>query len=669
MTDIINTIDHCGGSNLLYGEWLATNGLGGFASGTLSGAPTRKYHAYLISSLPSPYGRTVFLNYVEDTVTLPDKREVCLSDLQFVDKKTQPQVPLKEFRLENGFPIWRYEFDGIVVEKTLFLVHKQNTVRIRYRLVSAQEPIEIRWKPFLHFRLYEQAVNFSLNDESYTVFAKDQKYEVHCPGFPPLRLYTFRHAPFTINTQQLQNVYYEIEERRGYASIGNLTSPGFYSASISPGEVISFIASTDPWEAILALPSDDALRTERIRRKKLVKNAESLKKPRNATEKKLILAADQFIITPNGRYEDMVRLQAAGEEVRTIIAGYPWFTDWGRDTMISLEGLTMSTGRFQDAHSILRTFAHYVKDGLIPNMFPDGEKVGLYHTADATLWFFHALQRYLDYTQDEDILEFLLPKFHEIIQHHIHGTRFGIKADSDGLLMQGQKEYQLTWMDAKVGDWVVTPRRGKSVEINALWYNALKLYETWSGKTLEITQKCYESFNKRFWYEKGQYLYDVVDGEQGDDPALRPNQLFAISLLHPVLEESKWKPVIDIVHKDLLTPYGLRTLSPSHPDYKAFYDGDLRARDAAYHQGTVWPWLLGPFIDVWLKVYPKDLDSAQKFLQGLEEHLNKNCLGTIGEIFDAKDPYHARGCFAQAWSVAEFLRSLMKVNKVHVNGV
>jgi predicted glycogen debranching enzyme len=337
--------------------------------------------------------------------------------------------------------------------------------------------------------------------------------------------------------------------------------------------------------------------------------------------------------------------------------------------MISLEGLTLTTGRQLEAGYLLRTFAHYVRDGLIPNLFPEGEKEGLYHTADATLWFFHALDTYLAFSRDRFTLRQVLPKLQDIVAHHLRGTRFGIGVDPcDGLLRQGAEGYQLTWMDAKVGDWVVTPRRGKAVEINALWYNALRLLENWlreegnepAARPLAAqAERARRSFNERFWYAAEGYLYDVVDGE-GGDPACRPNQLLAISLPHPVLDPSRWKPVVDVATRRLLTPVGLRSLAPGHPDYKPKYFGDLRARDAAYHQGTVWAWLIGPYIDARLKVYPDDLAGARHCLDGFVSHLSEACVGSISEVFDAEPPYTPRGCVAQAWSVAAVLRSWAK---------
>ncbi len=479
---------------------------------------------------------------------------------------------------------------------------------------------------------------------------------------------TAKDRAFTLESKYFPNILYRVEESRGYAAKGGLWSPGYFRGDLAPGHSVTLTASTESWETILALKPDQALAAEYERRRRLFAAADPAVQTGPAQE--LILAADQFIITPAGRVEDAARAKAAGDEVRTIIAGYHWFTDWGRDTMISLPGLTLTTGRTLEAGYILRTFAYYIRDGLIPNMFPEGERQGLYHTADATLWYFQAINHYLDATGDRETLRLLLPKLQDIVEHHLRGTRFGIGVDShDGLLRQGEQGYQLTWMDAKVGDWVVTPRRGKAVEINALWYNALRLLEAWlkeEGKESAAkpisghADRARRSFNERFWNPAVGYLNDIVDGEKGDDPACRPNQLFAISLSHPVLDEARWPAVLKIVKERLLTPVGLRSLAPNHPDYKAKYYGDLRARDAAYHQGTVWAWLIGPFVDAWLKVYPEDQVGARRFLTGFVGHLGEAGIGSISEIFDAEEPFTPRGCIAQAWSVAEVLRGWAK---------
>jgi predicted glycogen debranching enzyme len=463
-------------------------------------------------------------------------------------------------------------------------------------------------------------------------------------------------------------VHYLKEAERGYESRGLLWSPGEFILRLAPDQAITLIATTEPWDTSLAVDPGEALGFYHQRRQRLIAAAHPAAHHGPAAE--LVLAADQFIINPVGRVQDAARAHAAGDEVRTVIAGYHWFTDWGRDTMISLEGLTLTTRRFTEAGWILRTFAHYVRDGLIPNLFPEGKNRGLYHTADATLWFFHAVDRYLAHTNDRATLKLVMPRLVDIVDHHLRGTRFGIRVDpADGLLRQGEANYQLTWMDAKVGDWVVTPRRGKPVEINALWFNALKCLARWIAEEqdpgsaeplLEHAHRAQESFNRRFWRPGARCLFDIVDGEKGDDSTLRPNQILAISLPNPILAEEYWPPVFETVRTRLFTPVGLRSLAREEPDYKPKYFGDLRARDAAYHQGTVWAWLIGPFVDAYLRLHPKDLKGARQLLSGFPGHLSEGCVGSISEIFDAEPPFHARGCIAQAWSVAEALRCFVK---------
>jgi predicted glycogen debranching enzyme len=497
-------------------------------------------------------------------------------------------------------------------------------------------------------------------------------------NFPPLRFVFYgERSVFTSEGGENKSTYYRSERDRGYEFSGMLWNPGYFRAELFPGRDATLVASTENWYTVLALKPREAIDAEASRRRALLDNTNEHLREGIAGE--LVLAADQFIITPAGRAEDAVRVSAAGSTLRSIIAGYHWFTDWGRDTMISLEGLTLITGRHHEAHWILKTFAHYVKDGLIPNLFPEGQKQGLYHTADATLWFFHAIDRYIVTTGDKGILKTLLPILIDIMEHHIRGTKFGICVDhEDALLRQGKEGYQLTWMDAKVDDWVVTPRRGKVVEINALWYNALCLMSEWltaeddvsgAGRYKELSDKAGQSFNQKFWCEEKKHLYDIVEGEYGNDNACRPNQIFSISLKYPVLDKSKWEQVFQTVKEKLLTPVGLRSLAPDHLDYKSKYFGDLRARDAAYHQGTVWGWLIGPFIDAFVKIYPEDISSAKDYLSGFDHHLNEACIGSVSEIFDAESPYSPRGCIAQAWSVAELLRcyNIITERKVSVD--
>lgn len=656
---------------LLTREWLVTNGLGGYASGTVSGACTRRFHGLLIAATPSPLGRVMMLNHLWEDLRLPDQTRVDLRAEERAEHglELHTAVHLDEFRLEAGLPVWRYRVGGFLLEKRLFMPYRQNSVFLSYRLLEGQGSLRLKLRPAVHFRRHDAPVSMPLG-ERYVLTAIEDRYEIDAGnGLPALRLRLCgQRGSFTVENRRLPEILYRVEESRGYDYKGELWSPGHFRVDLSPETPATLVASTESWEVIAAMSCEDALDVERQRRRALLAAAHPM--AREGVGAELVLAADQFIVSPAGRLEDAARAHAQGDEVRTMIAGYHWFTDWGRDTMIGLEGLTLTTGRHLEAGYILRTFLHYVRDGLIPNMFPEGEREARYNTADATLWFFHALDRYLDVTGDRLTMELMLPKLIDIIEHHMMGTRFGIRADAgDGLLMQGESGYQLTWMDAKVGDWVVTPRRGKAVEINALWYNALRLMEGWmreehgegaARRYGELASRVYRSFNERFWSARLGHLYDVVDGEGGDDPALRPNQIFAISLPHPALAQERWAPVVEIVRRHLLTPVGLRSLASMHRDYRSRYFGDLRARDAAYHQGTVWSWLVGPYVDAWLKVYPERTEEARRLLTGLEEHLSDGCVGSVSEVFDAEDPFTARGCIAQAWGVAEFLRVWLK---------
>jgi predicted glycogen debranching enzyme len=659
---------------LLSREWLVTNGLGGYASGTIGGVTTRRYHSLLNAALPSPLGRTNMFNHISERIQTPEGQYVQIGSEEPAENllKLPSSGYLIEFRLEAGLPVWTYNIEGVVIEKYILMPYMQNSVHIRYKLLSGHGPIRLELRPYFHFRHHESAVDSEF-DSNYKLIVSNDRYEIQSSEQLPnlkMKLYN-REGALTVDGGIVSHFYYRLEAERGYESGGVLYNPGYFRAILVRGQEATLVASTDSWDTILALRPDEAFKSELERKKRLIQLAHPSTREGIAAE--LVLAADQFIMAPAGRVEDAARARASGDEVRSIIAGYHWFTDWGRDTMISLEGLTLTTGRQSEARWILRTFAHYIKDGLLPNMFPEGEKDGLYHTADATLWFFHALERYIRATEDNVTLDLILPKLIEIAEFHIRGTRFGIGVDhSDGLLKQGAEGYQLTWMDAKVEDWVVTPRRGKAVEINALWYNALKLLEKWllevrrddeAAKYHEFSERAKESFNKRFWNEETGCLYDIIDGEDGDDPAIRPNQVFAISLDYPILERDKWEQVLTVVKEKLLTPVGLRSLAPEHPDYKAKYFGNLRARDAAYHQGTVWGWLIGHFIDAWLKINPDDKTGAQKFLDGFISHLGEACIGSISEIFDAEEPFQPRGCVAQAWSIAEVLRSWVTTGK------
>jgi predicted glycogen debranching enzyme len=653
----------------LHQEWLLTNGLGGYASGTVSGELTRRYHGLLIAALPNPWGRYLMLTALSERCNLPKQEPVFLGSCELWGTVEHDCSLLpSEFSLELGFPVWTYRVGGNVVEKSLFMLNGQNTVHVNYRLVSSTpslESLSVDVLAGLNFRPHGADVTAPL-DEHFEINSNADGFEICAHGEGPvLRLACSPSVPRLVEQRSVQCIDYRTEQSRGYPYRGPVFTPGFFTLCLKPQEEVTFIASTDSWDVIRALSPVEARGLSMQRRRSLLQRVPPAM--RDGPSAELVLAADQFVIMPRGRANDEIRAQVSGNELRTVIAGYYWFTDWGRDTMISLEGLTLTTGRSFEARWILRTFAHYIKNGLIPNMFPEGTNEGLYHTADATLWFFHALSRYWHATQDEATLRQILPALEDIVQKHIRGTSFGIHVDDkDGLLSQGAEGYQLTWMDAKVNGWVVTPRRGKAVEINALWYNALCLLAGWkdliegpgAGRSLaERAEGVRQSFNRRFWCQEKGYLYDVVDGENGDDPSCRPNQVFAISLPHEVLDQRHWEAVMQTAERKLLTPVGLRSLSPDDPEYKPRYDGDLRARDAAYHQGSVWAWLIGPYVDAWLKLHPNEKAEARKLLAGFENHLDEACVSSISEIFDAEPPHTPRGCIAQAWSVAEVLRS------------
>ncbi len=660
---------------LISREWLVTNGLGGYASGTIAGVSTRRYHGLLVAALPNPLGRCMMFNHLSEQVRLPDGRAVRLGSFE---QNGALEVGLAqhliEFKLDVGLPVWTFALEGFVLEKRLFLTYRQNTVYVSYRLLEGKVPLRLSLRPAVHFRPHDAPVRRDLGGP-YTLTLHADRFELDSPKetFPPLRIRATGHdARFVWQHDQQSALTYRVEADRGYEAMGNLWSHGYFKMVVTPDHPATLTASTEAWETIVALEPAQAQRYERDRRTRLLRLAEV--PAGDTTTAELVLADDQFVIEPAGRIDDATRAQAQGEELRTVIAGYHWFTDWGRDTMISLEGLTLCTGRAQEARWILNSFSHYVRDGLIPNMFPEGAQDGLYHTADATLWFSHAIDRYLAATGDRGTLLSLLPRLQEIIAAHRQGTRFGLRIDpADGLLTQGHEGLPLTWMDAKCDGWVVTPRRGKPVEINALMYNALRLMQRWieqergTGPAAEYktaADRLATSFNARFWYADGKYLYDVVDGDSGQpDAAFRPNQLLAISLPNPVLVPDRWRPVVEGVRERLLTPVGLRSLSREHPDYKPTYHGDLRTRDAAYHQGTAWSWLIGPFIDAWLKVHPDSHAEARQFLTGLEAHLGEACIGSVSEVFDAEPPFTPRGCIAQAWGAAEFLRAKLLLDR------
>ncbi|HJT20343.1 MAG TPA: amylo-alpha-1,6-glucosidase [Nitrospira sp.] len=652
-------------ASLLLKEWLVTNGLGGYASSSLLGIATRRYHGLFVPDLPGR-GRTMIVPRVDEIVERGSDR-ILLSGAEYADGRIDSDGVryLKQFRRERQIPVWTYDVAGSVLEKRVVAPHGQNTVYLQYALTDGPA-VRLRLRPFVTFRMHDTQLSDSYAGPFSLTITQGRRYEVPLPdGAPPLKLGLRPRCGVFVSDELISgDVLYRVDRDRGAEHTQDLFSPGYFTAELSTGARVSLVASVEPWD-LLELNCDDILRAEQQRLEKLSSAVPAFRQ--DEFVRQLHLAADQFVVIPGARPEEQALAHASGDEARTIIAGYHWFGDWGRDTMVSLEGLTLCTGRHQETRAILRTFAHYIKDGLIPNLFPEGARKGLYHTADATLWYFHALDRYLSATEDRDTLMMLYPVLKDVIRHHLKGTRFNIGMDPrDGLLHAGAPGYPLTWMDAKVEDWVVTPRRGKPVEIQALWYNALRLMAEWGDQLGERTDQWREtaeraeaSFHRRYWFGQGGYLYDVVDGERGNDASLRPNQIFTLSLRFPVLRRERWRPVVDAVTDKLLTPFGLRSLSPDHPDYKPNYAGDLRARDAAYHQGTVWPWLIGHYIDARMQVYGDQAETG-RLLDAFDGHFREAGLGTISEIFDAEPPYRPRGCIAQAWSVAEVLRAYLK---------
>ncbi|HET6675243.1 MAG TPA: amylo-alpha-1,6-glucosidase [Nitrospiraceae bacterium] len=654
--------------SLLSKEWLVTNGLGGYASSTLHGAATRRYHGVFVPDLPSPWGRTIIMPRLDEEITT-ESGTFLVSGVEYGDGRLDGDLSkvITEFRREWQTPVWRMTIDGRDIEKRVIMPYGQNTVYIEYRLRRGK-PVRLNVRPFVTFRMLDAQIK-EARQPPFPLTILGDRYEMHfSEGAPALKMCLRPHCGcFVADYQLIRSILYRVDRDRGSQSLEDLASPGYFTAEITSDRAIAFVASTENWE-VLQLHAESIFEAEAQRLQKLLTRAD-VAQP-DDLERLLSLAADQFIVFPGSRLEESALAQASGDEARTVIAGYHWFTDWGRDTMISLDGLTLCTGRHKEARAILRTFGNYIRDGLLPNLFPEGQRKALYHTADATLWYFHALDRYYRATEDRDTLMTLYPILRGVIDHHTRGTHFGIGVDpNDGLLHAGAEGYQLTWMDAKVDDWVVTPRRGKPVEIQALWFNALRLMAEWAESLgerpdawLRMAEQAGRSFNARFWNAAAGCLFDVVDGEGGNDLSIRPNQIFSISLRYPVLDEDRWQPVIDVAVEKLLTPVGLRSLARGHRDYKAKYFGDLRDRDAAYHQGTVWAWLIGHFIDAWLRVY-KDKQQARVMLEGFRQQVRDDGIGTISEIFDAEPPYHPRGCIAQAWSVAEVLRAYQLVNR------
>lgn len=638
-------------------EWLETNGLGGYASSSVVGAHTRRYHGLLVAATKPPVGRVVLLSKLEETLIVGDQR-FDLSTNQYPGVfHPRGYMCFRGFRL-GPFPVFTFEAGGVTLEKSVFMPHGENTTVVEYRVVEGSAKsaaIRLAVRPLIAFRDFH-----SLTHENpaldRTLEQKDGLLSLQpYPEMP--RMYLAHDAVSVASAGYwYKNFEYQAERDRGLDFQEDLFNPCVlhFKLGSSAGSA-TVIASLEPhW-----VEDASELRAKEATRRAAITGAPARKGPRAEHAKALSLlrmAADQFIVARGGQ--------------KTVIAGYHWFGDWGRDTMISLPGLALCTGRFDIAKQILLTFADAVSEGMLPNRFSDHGEMPEYNTVDATLWYFHAIGQYARYSGDyEFALHRMYPVLLDILEWHVRGTRHGIRMDSDGLLRAGAPGVQLTWMDARVGEWVVTPRHGKPVEIQALWYNALRILEDFAGRRQDqpaqqrfraMAESARESFRKAFWNDETNCLYDVVTG-QGPDAAIRPNQIFAVSLPYPLIDGEKAASVLRAVNLHLLTPVGLRSLSAMDPAYKGRYQGGIAERDAAYHQGTVWPWLVGPFLTAYVRVNgntEKTRAEAAEILAPLLAELKDGGLGQLAEVYDGDEPRRPNGCIAQAWSAAEVLRSL-----------
>jgi predicted glycogen debranching enzyme len=631
-------------------EWLETNGIGGFASSTITGLNTRRYHGLLVAATRPPVGRMVLLSKMEETLVI-DGRRFELSCNRYPGAiHPQGYLYLKQFR-RDPFAIFVYEAEGLELEKSVFMVYGENTTVIQYELrgvVQGACTLEIR--PLIAFRDYHSTTH---ENDSINGRLEIEPGRVMCAPYQGCPRLYLAHSSADIGQagSWYRNFEYSVEEARGLDYREDLYNPMAMSFDLKRDARVAVIASTEA----RAVEAADEMRSAEIRRRADVLAAAPCDDP---LVRSLVQAADQFIVR-------------RGDE-STVIAGYHWFSDWGRDTMIALPGLALVTGRLDAARRILLAFAASVDRGMLPNRFPDAGETPEYNTVDATLWFFEAVRALAARTQDYDFIRTrLYAVLRDIISWHERGTRYGIRVDEDGLLQAGEAGVQLTWMDAKVGDWVVTPRCGKPVEIQALWYNAVCIMEDLArclgekadaAHYRELADRARNSFGGQFWNDSTDCLFDVVNGDNRDG-AIRPNQIFAVSLFHGMLSGVHATRVVAAVEKNLLTPYGLRSLAPSDPQYHGRYEGNPWIRDSAYHQGTVWPWLMGPFLAAYLKVNERSdraRTQAGQWLAEFRRYIEDEGVDQIPEVFDGDAPQRAGGCLAQAWSVAELLRSLVE---------
>ena len=643
-------------------EWLVTNGIGGYAMGTICGIPTRQYHGYLIAALKPPLGRTLLLAKLDETLSY-DGQDYDLFANHWASGLIEPTgfEHLLNFRLEGMTPVWTFACADALLEKRVWMEPGANTTYIQYRLRRSTLPATLSVKCLVSHRDHHGGGSGIEWLPAHEFIPSGLSL---IDGATSLYLLS-ADAAVEPRSQWYRDYYMSAEAYRGLNAHDSYLHAAQLTMTLRSGESLTLVAST---ETEPDLNGDAAFACRQDYEQALLERAAPPLPSAPPSLHHLVLAADQFIVARASSDDVKGRSVIDGH---SVIAGYPWFSDWGRDTMISLPGLTLTTGRHDIARSILRTFAHHVDQGMLPNRFPDAGEEPEYNTVDATLWYFEALRTYLDATDDTELLDELLPVLEDIIAWHIRGTRYNIHMDpADSLIFAGVEGVQLTWMDAKVGAWVVTPRIGKPVEINALWYNALRTMADFAEQLgerekmveySELAERVLASF-ARYWHGEAGYCHDVLDGPIGDDLTPRANQLLAVSLPYSPLSHDQQRAVVDVCSRKLLTPYGLRGLAPDHSDYIGHYGGDEKQRDAAYHQGTAWGWLIGPFVSAHLRVYG-DVDLARSYLTPLLQHLSDHGVGSMSEIFDGDPPFTPRGCPAQAWTVAEVLRAWEEIAK------
>lgn len=638
---------------LLTLEWLETNGIGGYASSTVINCHTRKYHGLLVAKLQNPPGKFVLLSNIEDSILLDQKEYFLISHKYPGVMYPKGYKNIVEFKA-NNVPSFKYRLGKTQIKKEIMLISRENTVLIKYSGLKKGVEAKLRIKPLLALRDFHRLSYENLSIQVRTYPCNNGFFIAPYQGMPGLFVQANKAFQFQSSPEWYRNFEYIQEKIRGFEYYEDLFTPGAIELNFKGGEEIVLSVSIQEQKESLA----EKWKGEISRRRREANNWKG-----NSFQKTLLKAGNQFIIqNPEGN--------------KSIIAGYPWFLEWGRDAMIALPGLTLYSGREKDCLEILKTFAVREKEGLIPNFIGDTLEKTAYNSADASLWFAWAVQKYLEKTNDrESVYKFLWPTLKRIFLYYKKGTLLNIKMMDSALIRVGGKDMQVTWMDATAYRKPATPREGCPVEINALWYNLVCFLDELSNKfqdnihneTKVLIDRIKYSFNKYFWITEGSYLGDVYKENGSLDKTIRPNQLFALSLFYSPLSGERARSVLTLIQKELLTPRGLRTLSPKDKDYHSRYEGGSDERNSAYHNGTVWPWLMGHYGEALLKFAPDKKKAAyqlEKFLHGFETHLTEVGIFTVSEIFDGNPPHHPRGCISQAWSVAELLRLSYLIQKV-----